>query len=105
MSPFVDDDHARLLHVSALAGPHSVVLDVGGNWSRQDRLDPGAFALGRDVAVFEEECACLAVAFVFEERSGIDQEERIRIDENRFAEGRHEDCESFCGPAFLVKLA
>jgi hypothetical protein len=87
-------------HLSTTIGPHSVVLDVGGDWSWKDGFDPGAFALGRDVAVFEEECAHFAVAFVFEERGGIDQEERIGIDEYRFVEGRHEDCESFCGPAF-----
>lgn len=99
MSPLVYHDYSRILHVAALPRPHAILPHICRYGRRQDRLDPGALALGEKVSVFEEQSSSVSVPFVLEKSGRIDEEERVGVDEDRFSEGAHEDREGLCCPS------
>lgn len=90
VTPLVNDDDARLLHVRALAGPEAALLCLLGVGLGQDALQPLLFRLWHNVPVAEEESARIDVARVVEHLLGVDEEEGVGIDEDDLAEARDE---------------
>lgn len=105
MLPFVDEEDARVLHVSAFSCPHATFFDLVGNWVWKDGFEPASFLFRREIAVFEEEGSCACVLFVVEEGLRIGEEEGIGVDEEDFSERGHENCKGLHGPALKYGIS